>query len=561
MAKPTTSNGSIFKDCTEETLNIGSTDVESRYFELAGVRGTQGKFIVTQQFKDLKSLLIGARSNETVVLNGPKGVGKSATLGALATLCRRPCILFSLQVHPTSAIFCEYLTALYNKYQTSHTPPAKSARLGEPVNANAVVTFLRDFNNPVLLCDISGWTKQSEEVLELAGAALMQCSTYPCTTVVAHSSGTGNFPMAKRVFRNYIQKLVRCRSENLLPFTDAEADVFMDTFKTEFTALLPVKERLKALTNYNPSLLIDCFNKKSFDFARAAVQRHVRSHIDGVRTSLQGDRFHWVQKNILFSMEMMYYAENEIMVGQDRLMAYLTCWVAAENLTYIVRTSADGFWLRVNYPPVYSVLMDMFNALKPQNIETVNAIVKGYQFENKFLHEVCQLELVYNEQDSQAKKFSTFEIKVTKQLLPGEPLTNMTEGVLYHLREKHPVIDAVGKFKEAKGQKVWLLMVQVSLSSYTQHRSKAANLLDRVTGPEPTTTNWLEYYSHLGGTTPKEACMYVYISPDEIEQEGQLPSHTLAETGQRSRTKDLFLGLVANRSETAKTITTVVAQL
>ena len=118
---------------------------------------------------------------------------------------------------------------------------------------------------------------------------------------------------------------------------------------------------------------------------------------------------------------------------------------------------------------------------------------------------------------------------MTKQLLPGEPLTNMTEGILYHLREKHPVIDAVGKFKEAKGQKVWLLMVQVSLSSYTQHRSKAANLLDRVTGPESTTTttNWLEYYSHLG-TTPKETCMYVYISPDEIEQEGQLPSHTLA---------------------------------
>ena len=561
MAEPTTSNGSIFKDCTEETLNIGSTDIERRYFELGGVRGTQGKFIVTKQFKDLKSLLNGAGSNETLVLNGPKGVGKSATLGALATLCTRPCILFSLQVHPTSAIFCEYLTALY---QTSHTPPAKRVRLGEPVNANAVVTFLRDFNNPVLLCDISGWTKQSEEVLEVAGAALMECSTYPCTTVVAHSSGTGNFPpMTKRAFWKYISDgLVQHRSENLLPFTDAEADVFMDTFKTEFTALLPVKEKLKALTNYNPSLLKQCFNKKSIDFAWAAVQRHVRSYIDDVRTSLQGDHFYWVQENILFSMEMLYYAENEIMVGQDRLMAYLTCWVAAENLTYIVRTSADGFWLRVNYPPVYSVLMDMFKVLKPQNIETVNAIVKGYQFENKFLHEVRQLELVYNKQDSQEKYFNTFEIKVTKQLLPGEPLTNMTEGVLYHLREKHPVIDAVGKFKEAKGQKVWLLMVQVSLSSYTQHRSKAANLLDRVTGPESTTTttNWLEYYSHLG-TTPKETCMYVYVSPDEIEQEGQLPSHTLAETGQRSRTEDLFLGLVANRTETAKTITTMVAQL
>ena len=55
--------------------------------------------------------------------------------------------------------------------------------------------------------------------------------------------------------------------------------------------------------------------------------------------------------------------------------------------------------------------------------------------------------------------------------------------------------------------------------------------------------------------------MYVYVSPDEIEQEGQLPSHTLAETGQRSRTEDLFLGLAANRTETAKTITTIVVQL
>ena len=226
---------------------------------------------------------------------------------------------FFLRVHPTSPIFCEYLTTLYNKYQTSHTPPAKRVRLGEPVNANAVVTFLQDFDNPVLLCDISGWIKQSEEELELAGEALLQCSTYPCTTVVTHGSGTGNFPMTKRVFWNYISDdLVQHRSENLLPFTDAEADVFMDIFKTEFTALLPVKERLKALTNYNPSLLKKCFNKKSIDFARAAVQQHVRSHTDGVRTSLQGDLFYWVQKNILqnnilFSMEMLYYAENEIM--------------------------------------------------------------------------------------------------------------------------------------------------------------------------------------------------------------------------------------------------------
>ena len=550
------------------TLNIGLTESERRYFQIAGVGGTDGRFIVTQQFKDLASQLNGAQiSHETLVLKGPKGVGKSATLGALATLCRRPCILYSIQVSSNSATFREYFTALYGKYQDlTDPPPAK--KKSEPVtcasNESLLVTFLRDFKQqcPILLCDISGWTKRSDDVLELAGEVLMECSTCPTlTTVVAHSSGTGSFP--KTVFRRYVSFLDTCPSMQLVPFTDAEAEVFMQTFRTKYLSLLPMKAKLKTLTNYNPSLLIQCFNKKDIKNAIAAVTKYVRFYIDDVKTSLQGNQLDWVQGNILFSMEMLYYAENDMMVEEERYVDYLTCWVAAENLTYIVHRTEKGFWLRVNHPPVYAHIMEMFRQLKPQNNEIVNGIVKGYQFENRILQDVRQLVLVYNKEGDSKKQVGIFNITLRKKLLPNEPLTNMNEGILYHLRDKHPVIDAVGIFKEKASRKEWLLMVQVSLSSYTRHKSKAVNLLDSVTGPEnfyrqEKNWNWLQYYSHLGATTSNR--MYIYICPDEIHK-GQLPSDTLADTGDRSRTKGLFLGLVEGGTETSNTITSVLAQL
>ena len=103
-------------------------------------------------------------------------------------------------------------------------------------------------------------------------------------------------------------------------------------------------------------------------------------------------------------------------------------------------------------------------------------------------------------------------------------LTKMDKNILYHLREKHPVINAVGKLLD--GDTAWLLLIQVSLSEYAKHESKAVNLNDSVTGREkmedPEGSNWLTYYRKIS------KCMYVYISPKQISSDTQSPYEILS---------------------------------
>ena len=93
--------------------------------------------------------------------------------------------------------------------------------------------------------------------------------------------------------------------------------------------------------------------------------------------------------------------------------------------------------------------------------------------------------------------------------------------------------------------------MQVSLSKYAQHKSKAGDLHNTVTWPESVSAttvacSWLQYYRKL--CSPGLDCMFVYLSPKEL---GPDPVDVLGEKGVRSRTKDLYLGLVAKGSSTA----------
>ena len=56
-------------------------------------------------------------------------------------------------------------------------------------------------------------------------------------------------------------------------------------------------------------------------------------------------------------------------------------------------------------------------------------------------------------------------------------MKELKKKVLYRLRHCHPVIDAVG-YTEDKNNQPWLLLIQVSLSTYAAHNSKAEDLLD-----------------------------------------------------------------------------------
>ena len=71
------------------------------------------QYVVTEQLVNvLKGFNTGTFTR--LVLKGPKGVGKSAALVALAQLCQKPCIIYSPEGHTGS--FMDYLEELSKKY-------------------------------------------------------------------------------------------------------------------------------------------------------------------------------------------------------------------------------------------------------------------------------------------------------------------------------------------------------------------------------------------------------------------------------------------------------------
>ena len=84
----------------------------------------------------------------------------------------------------------------------------------------------------------------------------------------------------------------------------------------------------------------------------------------------------------------------------------------------------------------------------------------------------------------------------------GEAFNSIAMNGLVHLRNSHPVIDAVARLKDHNDNR-WLLLVQVSLSWYARHRSKVADLLKSITWPEKEnradTVSWMKYYEDMYG--------------------------------------------------------------
>ena len=94
--------------------------------------------------------------------------------------------------------------------------------------------------------------------------------------------------------------------------------------------------------------------------------------------------------------------------------------------------------------------------------------------------------------------------------------TELTPGKLYHLRPQHPAIDGVGVF-EVENKK-YLVMIQVSLSTYRNHASKALDIFRTVKKLQESTssTTIVEYYKKLAKVDDNTRVVYIDASPQEL---------------------------------------------
>ena len=91
--------------------------------------GYNGPFVVTEQFKDLLRTLDEGKKRR-LLLAGPKGVGKTASLFAVSILStHRPCLVYYLNADPER--FRAYASFVYQLYQSVEPPATKKATLDE----------------------------------------------------------------------------------------------------------------------------------------------------------------------------------------------------------------------------------------------------------------------------------------------------------------------------------------------------------------------------------------------------------------------------------------------
>lgn len=391
---------------------------------------------------------------------------------------------------------------------------------------------------------------------------------------MAHSSGTGTFGSTQTFMEDFVNKLEAFEGEHLMPFTQSEAEIYINKF---FTTELKeahtddLVKQLQELTNFNPKWLYIISSKTSLTAVTATLMTETAKHVDNVKVSLVQDKYAWVQSNILVSMEMLYYASNHISVSNERECEYQTSWVAKEGITYIAEVNDDSFEIRLNYPLISKYLRTMLQRMDRTNDMVYNSVVNGYRFEHRFFSSGLNNELVVMCEKNHSEDTPltiTFGIS-TVIAMNGRPVRQLTSGALYHLRNEHPVIDAVGRLSDTGGHE-WLVLIQVSLSTYEAHRSKAVSLWNKVTYPEnnksPYGQTWLEYYCNLAEL---EKYVYIYISPKEIGSEDKHPAQTLSvpiketrtETETVRRKKALHLGLVQNGSKTHHLIKEVFSAL
>ena len=327
-------------------------------------------------------------------------------------------------------------------------------------------------------------------------------------------------------------------------------------------------EEYKCLTNYNPYLL---FLSRDLDIksANAKIRNAVRSAVDDTSESLKLNKFEWIKENLRISMDMLISATNGFKIPVTSWDDYIESWVCAENITYVSNRNEIEFKLSMNFPMHVQYLIQMLHEhIANEAVKVHSSQIQGLYFEMEICTKIKEINVLYSEKTEAIAtqddlKAITFLFSCNSSML----IQGLGEGVLYHLRPGHPVIDAVAFVKV--DDTPWLLLIQVSISAYKDHKSKAEHLLKEVEGYEKQSlkngksSNWLDYYRNL--IPPAERVglksMYIYISTqDFIEMDvSSIVSHEYNLRFRRD--PGYFFGLILQGSNSSRYIATMDSEV
>lgn len=399
---------------------------------------------------------------------------------------------------------------------------------------NCIINFESTEQSGVLLIEMGTIRTQNEEYVAKALEYGMLASSKGWYLVISTSSGSA-WQVSKTKDNTHRANIVDYMRIFSVRFKSVCSQNFTRPEALKFMELLDIDPQLDTLyknTNWNPRLL-SCFegtvDKTKYWRAYQVCVDVVLDIIYNLVESMAEDRF---SNSLNSSLRWLSSAKQEIPIPNDSKESYKCSYVARENLTRMYNKKGDShnFYLELWIPCLYENLVvklkeKYYSLSSTDSAIHQSPILQGYIFEQRFLSH-CRLDnlSVAVIDQSESVENLTFDVNYANFQQQG-PLTNLVPGQIHHLRVEHPAIDAVCYAKEKSSSSDddnwFLLLIQVSLSCYEDHRSKGFDIGKSVVGDEKrevggANVSVAKYYNKLN--IQDSHVVYIYASPKSLEE-------------------------------------------
>lgn len=338
-----------------------------------------------------------------------------------------------------------------------------------------------------------------------------------CCIVISCSSGWGwkvNQSLEAKQCEDIWNALMfeSVHSEN---FSTSEAEEYLKTCNIGGEKL----DSIKNITGRNP-LLLSYFKGSASDpdVYKNGVKKLDQLVDKQVINLLEVKDNEWLEQKLIGCDKWFSYAAHSSAIDICETTNFERSYVALENLAYISTCDNEQFYLTLTFPTLFVSFLNILKAKfhHKERGYLQSPTVQGLIFEEKVLKNMTTLNVSVKDRESSDLKNLSFHVNGATQQLT-ELLQVMTPNSIYHLNLGHNAIDGVC-IAEDQGSKEWyLLLIQVSLSRYSSHRSKADSIGKKIDGNNDTIVN---YYMKLASAAVKLAdnhVVYVYASPSESD--------------------------------------------
>ena len=430
--------------------------------------------------------------------------------------------------------------SLYSSFSTANKVTVSDASLtADPYTLFYYILSLRGTlfkeRKCFLLADMGAVSKFGDAAVSQFISTITNADLFEWFIVLAPSSGVGWKHNTTSADENFVRELmrtfrIRFHHFQLTNLTSTEALYYIRMIGAarEGEEKSAWDEHLSAATKGNP-LLLRCYEGASVKGTiegDALVVEELRVIVGRLIDTIKDEVYH---NSIENCHRWLMCAEQQYPILLSEKSKYTQSYVAREYLTYVDTENKTHFYLSPAYPMLYatfaSLLMEKFS--NTSHAIARSAVVQGLVFEHKFLHHPGlrgDLNVTTVTKDNIIHKF-TFNLSTLSPPQCNTALQQLSLSCLHHLRPGHPAIDAVCLTTNSANpadENYYLLLMQVSLSKYSDHRSKAIDIRKVVVAPEKDVApnpnlSVAEFYRSLA-KQENVKIVYIYASPQQLKE-------------------------------------------